>query len=336
MGLDQVVAVLNFQGYLYEKRFYAQEICLATINGTFEKFVLSPPPAQVYGDSLYQCSNKVKYHNINGSSLDPNFQPPEYRIHFVMKYISNVMRTFRVIYGVPVFVAIKGFQYQPTLLEKYKIPYINLESYKTCETSDQIFGQNNKVLNTFLDNFECAYHYPKQKRYCAAIKVFAYMFWLSQQDISRDKRVTWKLMLHKFSQYQQENPKSAYYRVQLELGMNATQIIPQQPIDNTNESTMDTYTDDELNKSLFENDASYQKINEWTEAGENNDEKQDNQQTQWNQVPTENINFISHEQIQPDSSYKTYINNHLGDNKFIDDPIDYLMDNMDPLSEGEC
>ena len=185
MSLEQICLVIDFDGFMFGKKFLVREMGYCSLISTRAvndsiRFDLTK-----YWNELTERDKKTNLYitrNIHGLSFRPFYKehdcfPEEYLTYF----LENLYRTIRGEDNSQLIVAYKGGIHEKRILDELNIPSINLEKFG-CPKYDNLLSSYD--LNHLP--VTCGYHSKLTKRntftaHCAKSECLVFAQWIQKQ-----------------------------------------------------------------------------------------------------------------------------------------------------------
>ncbi|SRR6266404_1371788 len=209
---DDVVAIVNFQGFTFKKLFIVQEVAVITVDGTFIKYVLKPHNYYSYSN----VQNNSVFKNTNHIHYQFHHRKSQYTLNGVMGHLQFILKKYSTTVANPR-VAIKGVSQQAIFLRQYNIPFFNLDSINCAKSTEIMNWTGNSCVTNFKNNLDhCTYHSSfreNDKNFCAATKVFAYCIWLG--TMQNNKNNNWRRCVEELCKYKLRDLNSSYQEIKI-------------------------------------------------------------------------------------------------------------------------
>ncbi len=227
-NLNDISAIIAFQGFQDFNRFVIKEIAYLTIDGEFERYILRPLSQREYqlrkNDATFRNSNSVKYVSNWQQLPSKNYIPPLYNFHSTMHYVNSKIANILIGDNARV----NAIMYDMDIYGRYVLhPNINYLDPKKfdCPSVNDLIISTSVLHDMFFDNYDCAYHrqtkHTPRIHHCATTQLFCFAYWLSFSEHCNN-RSQWHNILSRWVEFKPINPNSAYHKIQLSVNRYAT------------------------------------------------------------------------------------------------------------------
>jgi hypothetical protein len=219
--MNNVVAIVDFQGYEIDNVHYVKEIGFVTLDGSMERIVLPAIPKgtfmRIRDTDEFRENNYINYSGER--RFESNLHADNYFNRIFNIIASKVEQLHVLVPGEkPVIAIYCAKPYEDIFFKRFKLDRVELNCFDCPPPKELLNCGDYSKINRFFDNYICKYHYNNSKRKgkldCALFKAFAYAVWLSEAKFKNHGK--WQSLTTKWSQYQHSDVNTTYYRVQLE------------------------------------------------------------------------------------------------------------------------